>query len=245
VGSQPEARILVVDDEPGVCDLCSLYLRREQFEVECVQHGDLVLDAVRRFRPDLVVLDLMLPGKDGWELCRELRRHDNLPIIMLTARDADEDRIEGLELGADDYMVKPFNPRELVARVRAVLRRTRGDGSGAGSPASGGTGSQGRPTVFTYGTIRLDVEHHRVWVDGREVALTPKEFDLLHCFMQRPGKTFTRTELLDLLWGYDYFGDERTVDVHIKRLRAKIEPPGDGPRYIHTVWGVGYRFGER
>lgn len=251
-----EGRILIIDDEPGVCDVCSLYLRRENFHVECIHQGDIALETIDRFQPDLIVLDLMLPGRDGWDICRAVRQRGSLPIIMLTARDDHEDRIQGLELGADDYIVKPFNPRELVARVKAVLRRFRSaDAAAAGELAQGdGTAmpppySEGNPrrapTAYTFGKLHLDVERHLVWLDGEEVALTPKEFDLLHLFLQRPGKTFTRTELLERLWGYDYFGDERTIDVHIKRLRRKIEPTSDSPRYIHTVWGVGYRFGER
>mgnify|MGYP001954882741 CR=1 FL=1 len=223
---------MVIDDEPGVCQLCQLYLEREGFQVTWVHRGDEVLEAMERWRPDLLVLDIMLPGMSGWDVCRKIRQQSQIPIIMLTARDEDGDRILGLELGADDYLVKPFNPRELVARVRAVLRRTNANGA---EPESG--------PVYRSGPLTVDVERRIVTLDGKEVNLTPKEFELLHCLIRRPKKTYSRTELLELVWGYDYFGDERTIDVHIKRLRRKIEPPDGTHRFIHTVWGVGYRFG--
>lgn len=226
------AKILIVDDEPNVCELCSLYLKRDQYKTHSIHHGDAALEAVRTFQPDLLILDLMLPGLDGWTICRRIRKHQSLPIIMLTARDSDADRIKGLELGADDYLVKPFNPRELVARVRAVLRRTRAQLNG--KPAS---------RVLAHGELTLNIDTHQVFVRGHEVGLSPKEFELLRCLLRRPGKTFTRTELLDQIWGYDYFGDERTVDVHVKRLRRKLTTV-KAAGYVSTVWGVGYRLGE-
>src|SRR5690625_3650968 len=180
------AKILIVDDEQNVCDLCSLYLKREHFRTKAIHHGSAALEAVNRFQPDLMILDLMLPGLDGWAICRQIRSHHSLPIIMLTARDSDADRIKGLELGADDYLVKPFNPRELVARVRAVLRRTQG--AATGKPSS---------RVLVHGELTLNVDTHQVFVRGNELSLSPKEFELLHCLLRRPGKTFTRTELLD------------------------------------------------
>lgn len=227
------SRILIVDDEPSVCELCTLYLRKEQFETEAVHHGNAVAEALHRFRPDLLILDIMLPGKDGWQICREVRRESRLPIIMLTARDDDEDRIRGLELGADDYLAKPFNPRELVARVRAVLRRSKHGGQ-----------APDEAHLLRHGDLSLNLETHQAFLGDHELNLTPKEFDLLHCLLRRPGKTYTRTELLDQIWGYDYFGDERTVDVHVKRLRKKLEAVSGERRYIVTVWGVGYRLGE-
>lgn len=228
------SRILIVDDEPSVCELCSLYLEKEQFETKSVHHGNAVAAAVEEFRPDLIVLDIMLPGKDGWQICREVRQESRLPIIMLTARDEHDDRIRGLELGADDYLAKPFNPRELVARVRAVLRRAQQD------PLN----SRDEAHLLRHGDLKLNLETHQAFLGEHELSLTPKEFDLLQCLLRRPGKTFTRTELLDHIWGYDYFGDERTVDVHVKRLRKKLEAVSGERRYIVTVWGVGYRLGE-
>lgn len=226
------AKILIVDDEPNVCELCSLYLNREQYQTKSIHHGNAALEAVNQFQPDLLILDLMLPGLDGWAICRQIRSHQSLPIIMLTARDSDTDRIKGLEIGADDYLVKPFNPRELVARVRAVLRRTK-------SLPTSKPGSQ----VLFHGELTLNADTHQVFVRGQQLNLSPKEFALLHCLLRRPGKTFTRTELLDQIWGYDYFGDERTVDVHVKRLRRKLTTV-KAAGYVSTVWGVGYRLGE-
>lgn len=225
-------RILVVEDDPNVCELVSLYLNREGYQVDCVGNGEEALRAYRAAPPDLIVLDLMLPGLDGLEVCRQVRKESETPIIMLSARGDDIDRILGLELGADDYVPKPFNPRELVARVKAVLRRSR--------QSSDGRASEQRPLQFT--GLTIDPLGRVVVVGEQEIQLTPKEFDLLWHMAIHPGRTFTRPELLEAVWGYDYFGDERTVDVHIKRLRQKIEPPGSSVRYIHTVWGVGYKF---
>lgn len=225
-------RILVVDDDPNVCELVSLYLEREGFHIECVHDGGAALRRAQESRPDLVVLDVMLPSVDGLEVCRQMRKDGDTPIIMLTARGDDVDRILGLELGADDYVPKPFNPRELVARVKAVLRRTR---SGT-DPKS----DELRPLRFK--GLLIDPRGRVVQVANKEVPVTPKEFDLLWHLAQHHGRTFTRPELLESVWGYDYYGDERTVDVHIKRLRRKIEPSGHPIRYIHTVWGVGYKF---
>lgn len=225
-------RILVVEDDPNVCELVSLYLNREGYQVHCVSNGEEALRAYRAAPPDLIVLDLMLPGVDGLEVCRQVRKESETPIIMLSARGDDIDRILGLELGADDYVPKPFNPRELVARVKAVLRRSRQSGDGR-------AGEQ-RPLQFK--GLTIDPLGRVVVVGEQEIQLTPKEFDLLWHMAVHPGRTFTRPELLEAVWGYDYYGDERTVDVHIKRLRQKIEPPGSPVRYIHTVWGVGYKF---
>ncbi len=226
------AKILIVDDEQNVCDICDLYLKRENYRTKAIHNGSAALQAVQEFQPDLMILDLMLPGLDGWSICRQIRSHHSLPIIMLTARDSDADRIRGLELGADDYLVKPFNPRELVARVRAVLRRTQ-------AAATDKSSSQ----ILVHGELTMNLDTRQVFVRGKELNLSPKEFELLRCLLRRPGKTFTRTELLDQIWGYDYFGDERTVDVHVKRLRRKLKTvQADG--YVCTVWGIGYRLGE-
>lgn len=222
-------RILVVEDEPNVSELVSLYLSREGFEVQVAVDGKAALQAFDASHPDLVVLDLLLPEIDGWEVCRQIRSRSQTPIIMLTARTDDLDRILGLEMGADDYVSKPFNPRELVARVRAVLRRVR---------ASQSVESQ---SVLRFPNLEVNRRRRAALVADTEVPLTPKEFDLLWLMASHPGRTFTREELLEHVWGFDYFGDERTIDVHVKRLRRKLEPEELPYRYIHTVWGVGYR----
>lgn len=232
IASVEMQRVLVVDDDPNVCELVSLYLEREGFSIECVHDGQAALDAFGKNHPDLIVLDLMLPAVDGLEVCRRVRKASETPIIMLTARGDDVDRILGLELGADDYVPKPFNPRELVARVKAVLRRSR-----AGTDVR--TDEQ-RPLHFN--GLMVDPLGRVARLGDQEISLTPKEFDLLWHLAAHPGRTFTRPDLLESVWGYDYYGDERTVDVHIKRLRRKVEPPGHTIRYIHTVWGVGYKF---
>lgn len=228
-----KGRILIVEDDPNVSELVGLYLQREGFAVECVDDGQKALDAIEKSPFDLVVLDLMLPSVDGLEVCRRVRRTSDLPIVMLTARGDDIDRILGLELGADDYLPKPFNPRELVARVKAILRRTR---------TSEGKGGESSRTALQVPGLEIDLEARVVRVAGREVSLTPKEFDLLWHLASHPDRTFSRPELLESVWGFDFYGDDRTVDVHVKRLRRKIEPPGHPVRYIVTVWGVGYKF---
>ncbi len=224
------SRILVVDDEPNVLELVSLYLSREGFSVETAADGKAAVQAFDELRPDLVVLDLMLPEMDGWEVCRTIRGKSQAPIIMLTARTDDLDRIIGLEMGADDYLPKPFNPRELVARVKAVLRRTRST-----------AGSSEQSDLLRFPMLDVDKNRHAANLAGQEIPLTPKEFDLLWALASHSGRTFTREELLEHIWGYDFFGDDRTIDVHIKRLRRKLEPDGHPYHYIHTVWGVGYR----
>lgn len=223
------SRILVVEDEPNVSELVALYLSREGFEVRVAEDGDSALEQFATWRPDLIVLDLLLPRVDGWEVCRQIRARSQTPIIMLTARTDDLDRILGLEMGADDYVSKPFNPRELVARVRAVLRRSR-----AASSADA-------DAVIRLPELEIDRERHSVHVADQEVRLTPKEFDLLWLLASNPGRAFNRQELLEHVWGFDFFGNDRTIDVHVKRLRRKLEPEGHPYRYIHTVWGVGYR----
>jgi two-component system OmpR family response regulator len=222
-------RILVVEDEPNVSELVALYLSREGYEVQVVEDGESALQQFATWRPDLVVLDLLLPRIDGWEVCRQIRGRSQTPIIMLTARTDDLDRILGLEMGADDYVSKPFNPRELVARVRAVLRRSRA------------TPSTGLQAVIRLPELEIDRDRHSAHVAGEEVRLTPKEFDLLWLLASNPGRAFNRQELLEHVWGFDFFGDDRTIDVHVKRLRRKLEPETHPYRYIHTVWGVGYR----
>jgi len=227
-------RVLVVDDEPSIVELVRFTLEREGFTTEVATSGQQALAMVRRQAPDLVLLDLMLPGTDGLEVCRQLRQMGNVPIIMLTARASEVDKVVGLELGADDYITKPFSPRELVARVRAVLRR-------AASPAGGSAAGPPESQELQVGDIRMDLARHQVWVGSRQVELTPKEFELLRTFMAHRGIVLTRELLLDRVWGYDFAGDTRTVDVHVVRLRQKLEDDPARPRYIETVRGVGYR----
>ena len=224
-------RVLVVEDDQNVCELVTLYLEREGLEVESVHDGAEALKRIKAGPPDLIVLDLMLPSVDGLEICRRVRRESDTPIVMLTARGDEIDRILGLEMGADDYLPKPFNPRELTARVKAVLRRAR--------PA--GKRSADEHETLDFRRLRIDYTARVVHVDGEEVTLTPKEFDLLWHLASHVDRTFTRPELLESIWGFDFYGDERTVDVHVKRLRRKIER-SPNVRYIHTVWGVGYKF---
>jgi len=220
--------ILVVDDEEAVGELVRMYLESEGFLVEVTRDGRQALDRVRAGSIRLVLLDLMLPGLDGWAVCREIRTFSNLPVIMLTAKGDEFDRVLGLELGADDYVAKPFSPRELVARIKAVLRRT--ENSAAGS-------SQ----VLFYPELVIDYRANRVEVSGREVPLAPKEFELLWFLASRPRQVFTRDELLEKVWDYSYTGDGRTVDTHVRRLREKLKTDS-GRSYLKTVWGKGYKF---
>ncbi len=229
------ARILLVDDEPNLRHTVSYNLRREGHEVLAVADGESALATARAQAVDLVILDLMLPGIDGLEVCRRLRERNAVPIIMLTARDSEVDRVVGLEMGADDYLAKPFSMRELLARVKAVLRRA--------DLARAAAGAQAPDRIQADGlTIRLS--HRRVEVDGVEVALKPREFDLLAFLARHPGQVFSRAQLLAQVWGYDYAGDTRTVDVHVRSLRTKLGDRADTPRWLETVWGVGYRFRE-
>jgi len=223
-------RILVVDDEEWVLRLIQGYLEQAGFNVATAADGTGALAKFNTYRPDLVVLDWMLPGLDGIEVAKRIRQQSNVPIIMLTARADEGDRIKGLELGADDYVVKPFSARELEARVRAVLRRSQGD--------------PGRPAVLEFGDIRLDIDQHEAWLSGRRVELSPMEFDLLVFLMEHPGRVFTRLELLEALRGTTYESFERSIDSHVKRLRQKIEPDPKTPRYVKTVFGVGYKFAK-
>jgi two-component system alkaline phosphatase synthesis response regulator PhoP len=222
--------ILVVDDEPQIARLARDYLEKAGFRVVTVGDGSDALIANRQERPDLVVLDLNLPGMDGLDVCRAIRRDSDVPIIMLTARVEEADRLIGLELGADDYVTKPFSPRELVARVRAVLRRVQG-----------GLGGYGR---IQAADLEIDLKGHRVTVGGEPVHLSRTEFNLLAALAQSPGQTFTRAQLLNRLHGVAYDGFDRSVDAHIKNLRRKIEPDPSEPRYVQTVYGVGYRFAD-
>ncbi len=224
---------LVVDDEPRLRDLVRDYLAREGFRVVTAADGLTAVEAAREHRPDVVVLDLMLPGIDGLEVCRRLRTFSDAYVIMLTARAEEVDRIVGLEVGADDYLTKPFSPRELVARVRAMLRRPRG-----------GTGVEAADAIEPrrFGELTLDEPRHRVTVGDAPVALTPLEFNLLTTLAAYPGRVYTRDQLLEQVWGADYFGDDHVVDVHIGNLRKKLSDDAAAPRYVETVRGVGYRF---
>jgi DNA-binding response OmpR family regulator len=225
----PAPRILVVDDDPTVSEVVRRYLERDGFVVESAADGVTTLAAVAARPPDLVVLDLGLPGVDGLEVCRQLRLSSPVPIVMLTARGAETDRILGLELGADDYVTKPFSPRELVLRVQSVLRRA----AATTAPAPDG--------VLTDGDMVVDTASHDVTIAGRRIALTAREYDLLVFFLRHPGEAFERTALLERVWGWTY-ADATTVTVHVRRLREKIELDPALPARIITVWGVGYRY---
>jgi two-component system response regulator RegX3 len=223
------SRILVVEDEESFSDPLSYMLRREGFEVQVAGTGPDALAAFDRHGADLVLLDLMLPGLSGTEVCRALRSRSTVPVIMLTAKDSEVDKVVGLELGADDYVTKPYSTRELVARIRAVLRRR-------GEP------EDLIPATVEAGPVRMDVERHVVSVDGRSITLPLKEFELLEMLLRNAGRVLTRGQLIDRVWGADYVGDTKTLDVHVKRLRAKIEPDPADPRHIVTVRGLGYKF---
>jgi two-component system, OmpR family, response regulator RegX3 len=222
-------RVLVVEDEESFSDALSYMLRREGFEVAVAATGPDALAEFDSSGADLVLLDLMLPGLSGTEVCRQLRQRSTVPVIMLTARDSEIDKVVGLELGADDYVTKPFSSRELVARIRAVLRRR-------GEP------EELLSSTLEAGPVRMDVDRHVVTVNGRAVQLPLKEFDLLELLLRNAGRVLTRGQLIDRVWGADYVGDTKTLDVHVKRLRAKIEPDPGSPRHLVTVRGLGYKF---
>ena len=222
-------RVLVVEDEESFSEALSYMLRKEGFEVAVADTGPAALEEFDRTGADLVLLDLMLPGLSGTEVCRQLRQRSNVPVIMLTAKDGEVDKVVGLELGADDYVTKPFSSRELVARIRAVLRR-------------GSEGDELVPGTIEAGPVRMDVERHVVTVDGRSAPMPLKEFDLLELLLRNAGRVLTRMQLIDRVWGSDYVGDTKTLDVHVKRLRAKVEPDPANPRYLVTVRGLGYKF---
>ena len=220
-------KILIVDDDVNICELLRLYLEKEGFSTEVVNNG---LDAVNTFaevNPDLVLLDIMLPGLDGWQICREIRKTSQTPIIMLTAKGEIFDKVLGLELGADDYIVKPFDPKELIARIKAVLRRFES------------TENYEKEIVFP--NLKINLTTYELVLGGKVIDIPPKELELLYFLASHPNRVFTRDQLLDEVWGYDYFGDSRTVDVHVKRLREKLEGY-DGIWQLKTVWRVGYKF---
>lgn len=223
------ASVLVVDDEAIVTEVIERYLRREGYRVRVAADGERGIELARSLAPDLVILDLMLPKLDGLEVCRLLRAESNVPVILLTAKGEETDKILGLGIGADDYVVKPFSPGELVARVKAVLRRM------TATPLA-------ESGALRFGSLRILPRQRLVEIDGQPIALTAKEFDLLHFLARHPGQVFTREQLLDGVWDYAFVGDASTVTVHIRRLREKIEADSVRPRWIKTVWGVGYKF---
>jgi DNA-binding response OmpR family regulator len=227
-GSPP--RVLVVEDDPTVSDVVTRYLERDGYAVEAAADGRTALERATTLPPDLMILDLMLPGLDGLEVFRRVRAIAPVAVIMLTARGEEEDRVAGLELGADDYLAKPFSPRELMARVRSVLRRTAGK-----LPSTDDSG------ILHAGSLEMDLRSHEVRANGRDVALTALEFELLAFLMLHPHQAFRREQVLERVWGYT-FGDTSTVTVHVRRIREKVELDPSHPRYIKTVWGIGYRF---
>lgn len=223
-------RVLIVEDEESLADPLAFLLRKEGFEAAVVTDGPSALAEFDRSGADIVLLDLMLPGMSGTEVCKQLRARSGVPVIMVTARDSELDKVLGLELGADDYVTKPYSARELIARIRAVLRR-------GVEPDDGGVGD----AVLESGPVRMDVERHVVSVDGRPIAMPLKEFDLLEYFMRNKGRVLTRGQLIDRVWGADYVGDTKTLDVHVKRLRSKIEADPANPARLLTVRGLGYK----
>ena len=223
-------KILVVDDEKLIVKGIRFSLEQEGMEVDCAYDGEEALECARKCEYDLVLLDVMLPKLDGFEVCQQIREFSDMPIVMLTAKSEDMDKILGLEYGADDYITKPFNILEVKARIKAIMRRTSKRKEPAGSP------------VLIKGNMKIDCESRRVFIGEREINLTAKEFDVLELLATNPNKVYSRENLLNLVWGYDYPGDARTVDVHIRRLREKIEMIPSEPKYVHTKWGVGYYF---
>ena len=222
-------RVLIVEDEDSFSEAMSFMLRKEGFEVSVANNGALAIEEFDRTGADIVLLDLMLPGLSGTEVCREIRKRSNVPVIMVTAKDSEIDKVVGLELGADDYVTKPFSSRELIARIKAVLRRA-------------GTEIEDASDILELGAGRIDVERHIVSVEGQQIKLPLKEFDLLLMLMRNAGRVLTRGQLIDRIWGSDYVGDTKTLDVHIKRLRAKIEKDPANPIHLMTVRGLGYKF---
>ena len=222
-----QTEILIVDDEPNILQTVRAYLEREGYTVHTAADGVSALEAFRAHGPDLIVLDIMLPGLDGLEVLRQVRQTSDVYVLLLTARADETDKIIGLTVGADDYLTKPFSPRELVARIKAILRR----GRGAVSP----------DRTLAFGSLRIDPDSRQVWKAGQPVELTTTEFDLLHALARHPGRVLSREQLIEQVWGYDYYGDERVVDVHIGRLRKKLDDDAGKPETIVTVRGIGYR----
>lgn len=225
-------KILIVDDDENIAELISLYLTKECFDTKIVYNGEDALTAFNTYQPNLILLDLMLPGIDGYQVCREVRSRSSVPIIMLSAKGEVFDKVLGLELGADDYIMKPFDPKEMVARVRAVLRRY--------NPPRMTSSENDTAKIVQYESLEINLTNYSVMCDEKHVEMPPKELELLYCLASSPNQVFTREQLLDRIWGYEYVGDTRTVDVHIKRLREKLK---DHPHWsLSTVWGIGYKF---
>lgn len=224
-------KILVVDDDLNICELLKLYLENDGYVVFTANDGQEAVEMFQNKTPDLVLLDIMLPKKDGWQVCREIRKTSSAPIIMLTAKGETFDKVLGLELGADDYVVKPFDAKEIMARVKAVLRRTTGDSES----------TETEKKVVIYDNLEINIQNYEMKVKGVPVDTPPKELELIYHFASNPNRVYTRDQLLDEVWGFDYYGDSRTVDVHVKRLREKLEGVSD-KWCLKTVWGVGYKF---
>lgn len=224
-----DTKILVVDDDPNICDLLKMYLEKEGYGVKTANDGEEGLRYFKIYEPDLVLLDIMLPKKDGWQVCREIRKKSNIPILMITAKSDTFDKVLGLELGADDYIVKPFDSKEVIARIKAVVRRT------GQSPA------EMEVREVRYDKLSVNMTRYELKVDGKVVDAPPKELELLFYLASNPNRVYTRDQLLDEVWGFEYYGDSRTIDVHIKRLREKLEGVSDKWE-LKTVWGVGYKF---
>ena len=224
-----KTKILLVDDDPNIRQLVRLYLEKEGFDVTEADRGDTALKEFKAAPPNLMLLDVMLPGMDGWQVCREVRKVSNIPIIMLTAKDETFDKVLGLELGADDYVVKPFDAKELVARIKAVIRRYQ-------------NGGESTEKELAFPGLTINMSQYTVTYMGKEMDMPPKELELLYFLASHPGMVFTREQLLEQVWGYDYFGDSRTVDVHVKRLREKLSGGKAMGWQIKTLWGVGYKF---
>ncbi|MFV0351971.1 MAG: response regulator transcription factor [Oscillospiraceae bacterium] len=227
-----DKKILIVDDDKNICELLRLYLEKEGYETRIAYDGEAAYTLFEDWAPDLVLLDIMMPKQDGWETCRKIRAVSDMPIIMLTAKGDTFDKVLGLELGADDYIVKPFETKEVVARIKAVLRR-----SGAGTKEEQATPAK----VIEYENLSLDLDRYELKVSGKTVEAPPKEMELLYFLASHPGRVFTRDQLLDEVWGFEYYGDSRTIDVHIKRLREKLDEASE-KWILKTVWGVGYKF---
>ena len=223
-----EEKILVVDDDQNICELLRLYLEKEGYKTMAAFDGQQAIDYAKNFEPDLILLDIMLPKFDGWQVCREIRKESNVPIIMLTAKGETFDKILGLELGADDYVTKPFDTKEVMARVKAVLRRTV-------------SGEKNGICEVKYDKLRINLTNYELVVDGKSIDTPPKELELIYHLASNPNRVYTRDQLLDEVWGFDYYGDSRTVDVHVKRIREKLENISD-EWSLKTVWGVGYKF---
>lgn len=220
-------KILIVDDDPNICELLRLYVEKEGYEAVVAEDGEKALDALAKYNPKLILLDIMLPKLDGWQVCREVRKVSDVPVIMITAKGETFDKILGLELGADDYISKPFDTKEVMARIKAVLRRTYNE--------------EEDQKIVKFDKLEINLTNYELIVDGKQIDTPPKELELIFHLAKNPNRVFTRNQLLDEVWGFDYYGDSRTVDVHVKRLREKLEGVSD-KWSLKTVWGVGYKF---